>query len=134
MSVSRSLNLLGQWLELKKNTIFLETKKLTKNSSAGDNHRMEFGLFDDDFQDNGEVDRNVDEGFDDNDNLVEENERGYSNKGMSKLEAKCRKQTKDLFYGNLLSDCKKVKGWQKRIDHLLDDLTRMKKTCLKQEY
>ena len=95
---------------------------------------MEFGLFNDDFQDNNEVVDRIDEmGFDDDiENLVEENERGH--KGMSKLEAKCRKQTKDLFFGNLLESCKRVKGWQKRIDHLLDDLTRMKKTCAKQEY
>ena len=59
--------------------------------------------------------------------------RGYSNKGMSKLEAKCRRQTRDLFYGQLLKNCKKISGWKRRVDHLLDDLTRMRKTCTKME-
>ena len=63
-------------------------------------------------------------------NFLDFNFRGqYSNKGMSKLEAKCRRQTRDLFSGQLLKSCKKIKAWRRRVDHLLDDLTRMKNTC-----
>ena len=119
--------------------------------SAGDNSRLEVGLFDNDFKDY-EVDRNLQGAFSElqgNERLVKKllklvsarNQvylenfqktdflRGYTNKGTSKLEAKCKRQTKDLFKSNLLKDCKKINGWQRRVEHLLDDLTRMKNTC-----
>jgi len=98
---------------------------------AGEHHRMETGLFDDDYADNS-FDRNLPTMFEETD--IQDNERGYNGKVMTKLEAKCRQQTIDLFDGNLLQSCKKVNGWKKRISHLLDDLTRMKKTCIKQDY
>ena len=52
----------------------MDLKTQNHKSNAGDNHRMEFGLFDGDFQDNIDesVDRNLDSMFDEQSDDIKE--------------------------------------------------------------
>jgi len=90
----------------------------------------------------GNLDRGVMEGFVDfvEPGLGDDMERGQAftdrimgedRKQFLRLERECQKATKAILDSRLLSKCTKLKKWRDRLDHLLFDITKMKKVCLK---